>query len=499
MAEQPKVFVITAVSSLGREIYETLIRPLFEDQLRWQCSHSHEFAGAGSTIGDLVARIAEADLVIIDLSALDADVFYSLGIAHTLSNRVLTLVSRSHETTPDLLKTHRVMAYENTVPGARQLEKEIKEAVRALPTWSARPSNPVRDVLPPQWFEHERDGQQDRVPATQAILDQQQKLEAALAQKVDQMQAQMLLKLDEMARAAGLQAGVVDISSLNKQLAELRAQLEEMSFKRNQAEDYLARLARDRDAVVRQMVTVARTLEADRVLLTSPRDAATQVFVAAALIVPGPPRASEPERLQAERFVKAFYIDVTPVTNAQFQRFVKATSYQTVAERENQTQGREDPTWRAPEGPGSSSAGREDHPVVWVYREDALAYATWAERRLPTRLEWERAMRGVDGQSWPWGEAWDPARCNLASHGTTPVAAYPTGISPAGCLDMVGNVWEWLADELPGGRLVLMGGSWGESLDTFKVGYKQLIVPSDGTDDATGFRCAMDVPESDSR
>jgi len=319
---------------------------------------------------------------------------------------------------------------------------------------------------------------------------------SALSQQLQQMQAQ----LENLSQPRNVDTTTVQqVNDLRERLGDMIAKHSEAEKRVGYAEDYLARLARDRDAVVRQMVTVARTLEADRVLLTSPRDAATQVFVAAALIVPGPPRASEPERLQAERFVKAFYIDVTPVTNAQFQRFVKATSYQTVAERENQTQGREDPTWRAPEGPGSSSAGREDHPVVWVYREDALAYATWAERRLPTRLEWERAMRGVDGQSWPWGEAWDPARCNLASHGTTPVAAYPTGISPAGCLDMVGNVWEWLADELPGGRLVLMGGSWGEPLDTFKVGYKQLIVPSDGTDDATGFRCAMDVPESDSR
>ena len=312
---------------------------------------------------------------------------------------------------------------------------------------------------------------------------------ATLNQKLEQLQERLV----RLGQPTVIDTTLQQVNDLRTRLSDMITKHSEAEQRVGKAEDYLARLARDRDAVVRQMLTVARTLETDRALLTSPRDAAALLFVPAALLVPGPPRATAAERQQAERFVKAFYLDALPVTNAQFARFVAATDYQTVVEREHAAEGRDGLTWRSPDALGRSLDERMDHPVVWVYHKDALAYAAWAERRLPTRLEWERAMRGVDGQPWPWGEVFDPTRCNLNTHGTTPVTAYPDGVSPTGCRDLVGNVWEWLADALPDGRLALMGGSWAEQ--TLKLGYKQIIVPGDGADDAMGFRCAMDVPE----
>ena len=172
------------------------------------------------------------------------------------------------------------------------------------------------------------------------------------------------------------------------------------------------------------------------------------------------------------------------LTNALFARFVAESGHVTVAEREgwsyvfhsfldditaypNSPPGT--PWWRqvrgacwaAPEGPGSSIAGREDHPVTHVAWEDAAAFCAFCDLRLPTEAEWEKAARGgLKGKKFPWGNALEPEgthRHNVwqgefplrdtaadGYAGTAPVDAYqPNGF---GIWNMTGNVWEWCAD-----------------------------------------------------
>jgi formylglycine-generating enzyme required for sulfatase activity len=115
--------------------------------------------------------------------------------------------------------------------------------------------------------------------------------------------------------------------------------------------------------------------------------------------------------------------------------------------------------WKHPEGPGSDLKGKDDHPVVQVSWDDAVAYAKWANKRLPTETEWERAARGgLDGKPYVWGdEPPDPTRANLwqgdfprtntAEDGyerTAPVKSYPP--NGYGLYDMAGNAWEWCSD-----------------------------------------------------
>lgn len=193
--------------------------------------------------------------------------------------------------------------------------------------------------------------------------------------------------------------------------------------------------------------------------------------------------------------VDGFWIDPAPVTNAQFEAFVEATGYVTTAERPADPAGYPgaDPAllapasavftpppypvdlgdpyqwwsyvpganWRHPGGPGTSLRERRDHPVTHVAYADALAYAQWAGKQLPTEAEWEYAARGgLSGSEYAWGDEFNPGGNHMANtwqgrfphenlrldgyDGTSPVGAFPA--NAYGLHDMIGNVWEWTSD-----------------------------------------------------
>jgi formylglycine-generating enzyme required for sulfatase activity len=170
-------------------------------------------------------------------------------------------------------------------------------------------------------------------------------------------------------------------------------------------------------------------------------------------------RLLERELPQHTVHLPAYRIGKTPVTNAQFAVFVEATSYRTTAEEEgwgfhwpDKIAKVEGADWRHPAGPGSQIDDKMDHPVVQVSWHDAVVYCAWLAEstgkpyRLQTEAEWEKAARGTDGRRWPWGDEWNPEFCNCERRvgDTTPVGKYsPVGDSPFGCVDMIGNVWEW--------------------------------------------------------
>jgi formylglycine-generating enzyme required for sulfatase activity len=135
--------------------------------------------------------------------------------------------------------------------------------------------------------------------------------------------------------------------------------------------------------------------------------------------------------------VPDYAISRVSITNAQYQFFMQATDHEPPK------------NWIGKRTPRS----REIHPVVNVSWNDALAYCRWLSEvtgkpiTLPSEAEWEKAARGAqDARAYPWGDAFDAARCNVHESGfgdTTPVGIFLNGASPYGCLDMVGNVWDW--------------------------------------------------------
>src|SRR3972149_2524248 len=146
------------------------------------------------------------------------------------------------------------------------------------------------------------------------------------------------------------------------------------------------------------------------------------------------------EMPQHEVRLRSFSIDRFEVTNEQYLAFVEATGRPTPADPK-------DPdyyAWMDSRPP----AGQEDHPVCYVNWHEADAYCRWAGKRLPTEAEWERAARGDDGRMWPFGDRFDPERCNAAESGvgwSTPVGSFPEGASSYGVMDLCGNVAEWTA------------------------------------------------------
>ena len=185
-----------------------------------------------------------------------------------------------------------------------------------------------------------------------------------------------------------------------------------------------------------------------------PADGGLMVLVPAGPFLMGLPDgellAEEHEKPERTVQLSAFWIDIYPVTNMRFVRFLDAGGY-------------DEPRWWTGEGWRWRERTRVRRPLLWgepgwdapeqpvagVSWYEADAYCRWAGKRLPTDAEWERAARGTDGRRYPWGNDWptnDRANFDNRVGRTTPVGLYPAGISPCGCHDMAGNVNNWVAD-----------------------------------------------------
>ncbi len=214
----------------------------------------------------------------------------------------------------------------------------------------------------------------------------------------------------------------------------------------------------------------------------------------------------------------AFWMDKHPVTNTQYKAFLAATRYQP-ADTTNYLK-----HWVN----GGPPAGQEHYPVVYVNWEDALAYARWAGKRLPTEIEWQYAAQTPDGREWPWSKntsgirreietvnetlsvyrikGIDPQYANLGNGTPDPVGRYPKGANPYGLQDLVGSVWQLTNDLYVSGsyRYVMMkGGSYFNPSSSWwyvqggprELHYRQFLLrvsPGFERNATVGFRCVQD-------
>jgi formylglycine-generating enzyme required for sulfatase activity len=230
-----------------------------------------------------------------------------------------------------------------------------------------------------------------------------------------------------------------------------------------------------------EMVVEPKRQALPRLEYRSEDPSVSMIFIPAGNFLMGDDNGHDDAKPARQVFVPEFFMDAYEVTNAQYKRFNPSHDY--------------------PHNMGS-------YPVVNITWEEAQAYAEWIGKRLPTEAEWEKAARGTEGRLYPWGDTFDPAKCNTEEseiRRLTRVEQYPDNKSPYGVCDMFGNVLEWTADQYKPYQgssylspdfqeafIVLRGSSWIHQGNRSNCATRN-YAPVGNKSNFIGFRCAKDL------
>ena len=254
------------------------------------------------------------------------------------------------------------------------------------------------------------------------------------------------------------------------------------------------------DTLVSSTATINPTLNAMIQQISTPLSTeitddkgVSMVLIPAGEFTMGSPNGNNDEKPAHTVYLNEFYIDKFEVTNASYRVCVEDGECEALTKSMRFT-----------------LAQYDQHPVAFIKWDQAGTYCQWRGGHLPTEAEWEKAARGINKLTYPWGDGFDCDRVNLATcvGDTVTVGSYEGGKSPYGSYDMAGNVWEWVEDwysevyytnsrvdnptGADSGRMrVVRGGAWDSSYLDSRTYTRDGAYPS-GVKDNIGFRCASD-------
>lgn len=280
-----------------------------------------------------------------------------------------------------------------------------------------------------------------------------------------------------------------------KQFALLQPTVEQLETSRTNVERQIQECERATEESLRRIESLKQeldTLDEQRLGLQDQLNPQEMVLIEAGDFLMGTNESSRDEEPEHNVLLNAYWVDRYPVTNQEYKMFVDVSGH------------RNPPHWAS----GTYELEHADHPVTNISWNDAIAYAEWVGKRLPSEAEWEKSCRGTMGQVYSWGDAFRKDNVNSSNDfgGTTPVDEFPEGASPYGVVDMCGNVLEWCSDwyydeyyktspvDNPAGPQggqyrSVRGGFYAENKMGVRCSSRHFAPPST-MQDHVGFRCA---------
>jgi len=497
-------FVLMPFKDDMKEVYEKAIKPACEDA-GFRSLRMDELIAQGSynINKKIIHNIFVSNAIVADLTTWNPNVFYEMGIAHTIANKTVMIINKKDKPPFDVGGYHCIQ-YEQTETDLEKLKLIITQNLKRIDDWCKEPTNPVQEFQPFNALVP----RSDLLKMNKELADK----EKLFAQSIPRSEHDSLKKeLTQLKNELNRRPESNEVKTLNDQLKQLHSQLAEK-------EETEKRLQNEIQRVRVKLDEADKKKQSDQSEMITPEG---MVFIPAGEFMMGtndeqieiylkdhPDRKREwfePERPSHCIWIDSFLIDKYLVTNAQFAEFLnewgdtKEENGQLLIEASREGISKSKTIWKP-------RKGRENNPIVYVTWFGAQKYAKWANKQLPTEAQWEKAARGNLDLEFATPDG--IINHTLANYGkklnkTTEVGKYPP--NPYGLCDMSGNAWEWCLDKYDknyykltpqknplgpdiGNHRVLRGGAWRYTTLFLRNAYRNHNYP-DNKGAHISFRC----------